>query len=122
MKTLLTPNTPVKKVALLAIALAIVVGMSYLGSDEYLHQSIMEMLMGGTANGCNADCDGYCCPGRDSETNECYCEGEDLDECSCSAGEDCSCAAFCPHEHHHYDWCVAGGGRDNVFSCPADDD
>lgn len=41
-------NNLAKKVTIIALALAVVIGMSYLGSQGYLNMSIMDILMGGT--------------------------------------------------------------------------
>ena len=92
MKTRLTPNTSAKKAVFLAIALAVVVGMSYLGSDEYLNQSIMEMLMGGTANPCtDSNCVRTGCKGGSTGCGNC----QSTRSCPNSIHIDCDCPDSC---------------------------
>lgn len=56
-----------KKGLIIALALAAVIGMSYFGSQEYLNQSIMDMLMGDCGGACDClqakhqDCQGASC-------------------------------------------------------------
>jgi len=53
MKKRFSPNGAfTKKAMIVGVALAVVVGLSYFGSSDYLGQSIMDMLMGGSGSGC----------------------------------------------------------------------
>lgn len=59
MRKLFSPNGAfTKKAVIVGVALAVVVALSYFGSSDYLGQSIMDMLMGGTGEWCNGDCIG----------------------------------------------------------------
>ena len=97
MKTRLTPDTPAKKAVLLAIALAVVVGMSYLGSEDYLNQSIMEMLMGGSQ------------PCSCSYSSYCNCTA--ANECANNGGYCHDVASGCPATSTHYGTCERRCGQ-----------
>ena len=64
MRKLFSPNGAfTKKAVIVGAALAVVVALSYFGSSNYLNQSIMDMLMGGTS-ACDCLADEECgnCP------------------------------------------------------------
>jgi len=70
MKKLFSPNGTFKnKAMIVGVALAVVVALSYFGSSDYLGQSIMDMLMGGTTHSCDKSCNGSTCDPAGKQEN-----------------------------------------------------
>ncbi len=80
---------------ILVLTLTVVIGVSYLGSADYLNQSTMELTEASSEYTCSNDgCTGGGCPGKNgtSDCDGCHtddcgndgCRGDDCDTCDCT--------------------------------------
>lgn len=108
MKKLFSKNGALtNKTMIVGVALVVVVALSYFGSGNYLNQSIMDMLMGGSGSGCKKQqngCGSYSCPEGtscpeyDAEKDECGSYTCSNNKPNCDAhgtGKTCCCGVLC---------------------------
>ena len=98
-----------KKAMIVGVALAVVVALSYFGSSDYLGQSIMDMLMGGTQScGTCSNC---------VDHNSCQsCRQEPCKDVGCQA-DDCS-GSKCDSVCNTNPSTPCGGATGDPPSCP----